>query len=205
MNENKAIWSKLAQAQAELRVPKARTNNFGNYRYRSAEDIQTHLPVLAHLGLFLFITDEIRELAGRHYLVATVRVVDADTGDTAETQGWAREAESKKGHGRRADNRERKQLCAEIRSRRYVSYRRHSSRSGRTGTADISQATKRALFSKARAGSRRQDGRDYPPCLRCTKLQRADRETRAGLAGKPDEVLGCVVWSTEQLYAPADG
>lgn len=95
---NKAIWSKLVQAQAELRVPKSRTNNFGGYQYRSAEDILNALkPILAHLGLFLSVTDEIRELAGRHYLVATVRVVDVDTGDVVETQGWARETENKKG------------------------------------------------------------------------------------------------------------
>jgi len=51
---------KLIEIQAQLKVPKGNVNKFGNYRYRSAEDIlEAVKPILKKEGCLLFLTDEI--------------------------------------------------------------------------------------------------------------------------------------------------
>ena len=39
MSENREICNKLNQIQQELKAPKGQKNSFGNYNYRSCEDI----------------------------------------------------------------------------------------------------------------------------------------------------------------------
>ncbi|QNJ57103.1 Erf-like ssDNA annealing protein [Gordonia phage Rabbitrun] len=91
------IISKLSQIQAELNAPKNQRNNFGNYNYRSAEDITEAVkPHLAKHGVALVLGDEIVEVGGRVYVQATATLIDAD-GNRIEASGWAREADSKKG------------------------------------------------------------------------------------------------------------
>lgn len=87
---------KLIKIQQELKVPKNQRNNFGNYNYRSCEDIIEHVKPLCHAaGLSLVLADEMVEVGGRVYVKATALVSDGKQQFTAV--GFAREAETKKG------------------------------------------------------------------------------------------------------------
>jgi len=63
----------LIAIQNELNVPKNQKNNFGNYNYRSCEDILVALkPLLDKHKASILITDEVKEVAGIPYVEATV-------------------------------------------------------------------------------------------------------------------------------------
>ena len=70
MNEDTTtLVERLQAVQSELKAPKGQTNKFGNYRYRSAEDILEALkPLLNKQKLALIITDEMVEVGGRVYV-----------------------------------------------------------------------------------------------------------------------------------------
>ena len=52
------IYEKLLNVQVELKAPKGQFNKFGNYKYRSCEDILEALkPVLQKYKLAMFISD----------------------------------------------------------------------------------------------------------------------------------------------------
>ena len=90
--------NKLQQIQSELKAPKNQINTYGGYRYRSCEDIlEAVKPHLAKHELVLIITDDVREVAGRVYVVAHAELRDSDDKIIGHSQGWAREAESRKG------------------------------------------------------------------------------------------------------------
>ena len=68
---------KLIQIQAELKAPKNQMNNFGNYKYRSCEDIlEAVKPLLKKYGCSLTITDEIKEIGGVIYVEAHATLND---------------------------------------------------------------------------------------------------------------------------------
>ena len=98
MAEGKPIFAALMAVQAELKAPKNQRNNFGKYNYRSCEDIvEAVKPLLKENGLFLNMSDEVVLVGDRHYIKATVKVVDVVTGESVETSALAREAAQKKG------------------------------------------------------------------------------------------------------------
>ena len=67
----------LVNIQSELKAPKNQFNNFGKYKYRSAEDILEALkPLLLKYGCYLTITETTAEIAG--YLVLTSKVTISD-------------------------------------------------------------------------------------------------------------------------------
>lgn len=87
----------LAKIQAELKAPKNQKNTFGNYNYRSCEDIlEAVKPLLKKHDALLTISDSIEEVGGRVYVKATCRFQGSD-GCSAEVTAYAREPESKKG------------------------------------------------------------------------------------------------------------
>jgi hypothetical protein len=87
---------KIIKIQNKLNVPKNQRNTFGNYNYRSCEDILEALkPLLKEEGLLLTITDELVNIGERYYVKATVKVSDG-TKDEIFT-AYAREEETKKG------------------------------------------------------------------------------------------------------------
>ena len=91
---------RLVTVQNELKAPKGQFNKFGNYKYRSAEDILTAVkPLLADNELAMTISDEICCMAnGWVYVRATVKIFDAETKEEiASNTAFARESESKKG------------------------------------------------------------------------------------------------------------
>jgi hypothetical protein len=88
---------KLLKIQQELKVPKNRRNTFGNYNYRSCEDIVDAAKPLCHAeGFCLILTDEVIEIGGRVYVKATAKLLDGQT-LAFVAEGWAREAETQKG------------------------------------------------------------------------------------------------------------
>jgi hypothetical protein len=71
---------KLIQVQNELKVPKGNVNKFGNYKYRSAEDIlEAVKPILLKHECLLTLTDSIQAIGTKLYLVATATIQNEDT------------------------------------------------------------------------------------------------------------------------------
>ena len=98
MAEGKQIYAALMAVQRDLKVPKGRKNTFGNYSYRSAEDIlEAVKPILNDNGLTLMLNDTIEAIGDRYYVKATATLVDIATGDNISTSAYAREPQDKKG------------------------------------------------------------------------------------------------------------
>ena len=87
---------KLIKIQSELKAPKNQRNNFGNYNYRSCEDIlEAVKPLLVKHGCTLTISDEIMPFNERIYVQATATLSDGE--NEIMVTAFAREAETKKG------------------------------------------------------------------------------------------------------------
>lgn len=98
MNTNKNIYQKLMEVQQELKAPKTQKNTFGNYYYRSCEDIiEAVKPLLSQKGLVLNISDSVEMVGERIYIKATVRVINIEDGQVIENTALAREELRKKG------------------------------------------------------------------------------------------------------------
>lgn len=89
----------IVRIQAELKAPKGQVNKFGNYRYRSAEDIiEAVKPICHKYSCFINISDEVVMVGDRIYIKSSAFLVDEETRETiAMSNGWAREEEVKKG------------------------------------------------------------------------------------------------------------
>lgn len=84
----------LNKIQKELKAPKKQHNSFGNYDYRSCEDILEAIkPLLGEAVLVL--TDEIVLIGDRYYVKAIARLDDGEKSIAAF--GFARESLEKKG------------------------------------------------------------------------------------------------------------
>lgn len=95
------IYEKLAVIQSKLKAPKGQYNKFGNYNYRSCEDIlEAVKPLLAETKTVLSITDQMEIVGNRVYVRAEAHLRDCeDVSSSGElvTVSYAREEESKKG------------------------------------------------------------------------------------------------------------
>ena len=93
------VYKKLIKVQQELKAPKNQRNNFGNYNYRSCEDILEALkPILAKHEATVFISDKVVVKENNWaYIEATATFVDIETGESVSTTAFARETENKKG------------------------------------------------------------------------------------------------------------
>ena len=92
------IYGKLAAIQQELKAPKDKKNTYGGYNYRSAEGILEALkPVLARHEATVGLTDELVQVGDRYYVKATAALWSTTDTDVVTANGWAREAEVKKG------------------------------------------------------------------------------------------------------------
>lgn len=88
----------IYEIQSRLRAPKGQLNKFGGYKYRSCEDIvEAVKPLLAEFKLHLLLTDEMVSVGERIYVKATAKLCKEDGVVIATSDGWAREAETKKG------------------------------------------------------------------------------------------------------------
>lgn len=124
--KEKTIYEKLLSVQNELKAPKGQYNKFGNYKYRSCEDILEALkPILKEHRTSLVISDELVVLGNnnpvtyeetyydkdlkrentrtvvscgeRYYVKATATIHDLDSDATITNNAYAREEETKKG------------------------------------------------------------------------------------------------------------
>ena len=92
------IQEKLFNIQQGLNVPKTQRNNFGNYNYRSCEDIlEAVKPLLKDNKCTLKLTDEIVVKGDRNYVESVATLTDIESGEHESTKGEAREEETKKG------------------------------------------------------------------------------------------------------------
>ena len=114
------IYEKLLNVQVELKAPKGQFNKFGNYKYRSCEDILEALkPVLQKYKLAMYISDEVidtngsikkvikdekeektttQEIIGKKYIKATITLVNVEKPEEViKASAFAREEENKKG------------------------------------------------------------------------------------------------------------
>jgi len=86
----------LVDVQKRLKAPKGQKNTFGNYNYRSCEDIvEAVKPLLHEHGAHLLLWDSLENIGDRYYVKATAGITYKDT--AIQVTAFAREAESKKG------------------------------------------------------------------------------------------------------------
>ena len=87
----------LIDIQSKLNAPKGQFNKFGNFHYRSCEDILSALkPLLKEQKCTLTLTDDIVMIGTRIYVKANA-VLTNEKGETVSTAALAREEETKKG------------------------------------------------------------------------------------------------------------
>lgn len=87
----------LLEIQQRLNAPKNNYNSFGNYKYRSCEDILAAVkPLLNELKCTLTLSDEMVNAGNRYYIKATATLTNAN-GMQSVTTAFAREEETKKG------------------------------------------------------------------------------------------------------------
>lgn len=81
---------RLHKIQLALKSPKDQRNNFGKYNYRKASDIlQAVKPLLEADSLTILLNDEIREMGGKFFLIATAGLYDAEGKEIAKTTAYA--------------------------------------------------------------------------------------------------------------------
>ena len=98
MEEKKNIYEKLSLIQNEMKVGKNNYNKFGEYNYRSAEDILAEAKkICCKHRTTLILTDDIKVAEARYYVVANAILMDWDSNITVEVTAMAREEENKKG------------------------------------------------------------------------------------------------------------
>ena len=92
------LKQKLLSIQTELKAPKNQFNSFGNYNYRSCEDILEAVKPLCKKGnVLLTLSDTIKHVGERYYVEATATLYDVETDDCISVSAYAREEETKKG------------------------------------------------------------------------------------------------------------
>ena len=94
----KNVLNKLFLVQQELKVPKNQRNTFGNYNFRSCEDImEASKPICKKHNCLLTCSDKISYVGNRHYVDVIATFYDLDSGESISVTASAREEEVKKG------------------------------------------------------------------------------------------------------------
>lgn len=88
-----SVYEKLLHIQQNIKAPKTQKNEFGNFNFRSCEDIQEAAkPLLLEQKCVLVTGDELVLIGDRYYVKATARLVDCENGESVENVAYAREA-----------------------------------------------------------------------------------------------------------------
>jgi hypothetical protein len=88
------LIKELSRIQQALKAPKGQFNKFGNYKYRSCEDIlEAVKPLLNECVLTL--SDSVEQIGDRFYILAFAQLRLGE--ETIDARGFAREQDSKKG------------------------------------------------------------------------------------------------------------
>lgn len=93
------LREKLLTVQTKLNAPKSRTNTFGNYNYRSCEDIlEAVKPLLKEVKASITLNDHVECIGDRYYVVAQAKFFDVEgDDDLIIAEAYAREEGDKKG------------------------------------------------------------------------------------------------------------
>lgn len=92
------VYEKLMNVQSKLKAPKNQFNKFGNYSYRSCEDIlEAVKPLLIEVKAVLNLDDEVIQIGNRFYVKATATFTDIEEEKSISKSAFAREDESQKG------------------------------------------------------------------------------------------------------------
>jgi len=92
------LTKKLQGIQCNLKAPKGQKNKFGNYDYRSAEDILGAIKsLLEEYNVTLLCSDRIEMKGDCMFNVTTAILYDCDSDNQIATENWAMHSESKKG------------------------------------------------------------------------------------------------------------
>jgi len=84
------ITQKLQAIQLELKAPKKQRNKFGNYNYRSAEDILEAIkPYSAKHGVVFKITEEINFVGEHIFIQSVAKCIDVESQEAIESVGTA--------------------------------------------------------------------------------------------------------------------
>ncbi len=90
------IQEKLFYIQQNLKAPKGQYNKFGDFHYRSCEDIQEAVkPILKEVKAVLLVGDEIMQIGNRFYIKATAALQDIESNEHITNTAYARETEEK--------------------------------------------------------------------------------------------------------------
>lgn len=93
-----SIYEKLSNIQEKLIVTKDQYNKFGDFTYRSCEDILNKLkPICRENKVVLFLTNNLVCMGNRVYVEASAILTDLETGEQIKAVAHAREEEVKKG------------------------------------------------------------------------------------------------------------
>lgn len=86
------MMKELIKIQTELKAPKNQRNKFGNYDYRSAEDILEGVkPLLEKHNCTLVMSDDIMNVGDKNYIKSTATLSCGE--EKEQVSGIAREAE----------------------------------------------------------------------------------------------------------------
>jgi hypothetical protein len=98
MSDVIGLRKKLLGIQSSLKAPKGQKNKFGNYNYRSAEDILEALkPLLVEYKATLLCNDRI-EMYGEHlFNVTTTSLLDCESNESIHSEHAAMHSVAKKG------------------------------------------------------------------------------------------------------------
>ena len=97
-NEIIRLTKKLQGIQSALKAPKGQKNKFGNYNYRSAEDIlEAVKPLLQKCNVALVCSDRIEMRGDFMFNVTTAALLDCESDQKISVDNWAMHSESKKG------------------------------------------------------------------------------------------------------------
>lgn len=89
------IENLLSHLQRTVKVPKSQRNSFGNYNYRSCEDIVEAIKTSLPEGALLILNDDIVQIGDRFYVKATASLFYKEK--TVSATAYARESLTKKG------------------------------------------------------------------------------------------------------------
>lgn len=91
----KNVHEVLHFIQKNLKAPRGQFNKFGNYYFRSCEDIVEAVKLISPAGATLKLTDDIQLIGQRYYVKATASL--CFNGECESVTAFAREEESQKG------------------------------------------------------------------------------------------------------------
>lgn len=92
MAEVMNVYKKLLAVQSKIKCNKNQNNSFGNYNYRSCEDIlEAVKPHLVEVKATIMLSDTIELVGDWHYVKATATFMDLETGNRIDVSAYARE------------------------------------------------------------------------------------------------------------------